>query len=128
MAQFKGKLKRNETVVGPWITVPDAAIVEILGRTGFDFLLIDGEHAPFDKGGRRSMPGQEYADGYRLHHRRAHYPLGRPRLLLLHLYSRHRIPRPGSPCRSRCRQGGNAMKCPERAEGGLSRFPLKAFN
>ena len=54
MAQFKGKLKRNETVVGPWITVPDAAIVEILGRTGFDFLLIDGEHAPFDNSSLRA--------------------------------------------------------------------------
>ena len=54
MAQFKEKLARGEAVVGPWITLSDPAVVEIIGRAGFDFLLIDGEHAPFDETGLRN--------------------------------------------------------------------------
>lgn len=53
MAQFKDKLNRGETVIGPWISLSDPVAVEIIGRAGFDFLLIDGEHAPFNETGLR---------------------------------------------------------------------------
>jgi 2-keto-3-deoxy-L-rhamnonate aldolase RhmA len=53
MAQFKDKLNRGETVLGPWITLSDPAVIEIIGRAGFDFLMIDGEHAPFNEIGMR---------------------------------------------------------------------------
>jgi 4-hydroxy-2-oxoheptanedioate aldolase len=53
MAQFKDKLNRGEAVVGPWITLSDPVVVEIIGRAGFDFLLIDGEHSPFNETGLR---------------------------------------------------------------------------
>jgi len=35
-------------VVGTWLSIPDVAVVEILAQAGFDYLLIDGEHAPID--------------------------------------------------------------------------------
>jgi 2-keto-3-deoxy-L-rhamnonate aldolase RhmA len=53
MARFKEKLKRGETILGPWISLSDPAVIEIIGRAGFDFLLIDGEHSPFDETGLR---------------------------------------------------------------------------
>ncbi|MFP6740635.1 MAG: aldolase/citrate lyase family protein [Alphaproteobacteria bacterium] len=53
MAKFKDKLNRGETVIGPWISLSDPVAVEIIGRAGFDFLLIDGEHAPFNETGLR---------------------------------------------------------------------------
>lgn len=53
MAQFKDKLNRSEVVVGPWISLSDPVVVEIIGRAGFDFLLIDGEHSPFNETGLR---------------------------------------------------------------------------
>jgi 4-hydroxy-2-oxoheptanedioate aldolase len=55
MAQFKEKLNRGEAVIGPWISLSDPAAVEIIGRAGFDFLLIDGEHSPFDETGLRDI-------------------------------------------------------------------------
>ena len=53
MAQFKEKLARGEYVFGPWISLSDPVAIEVIGRTGFDFMLIDGEHAPFDETGLR---------------------------------------------------------------------------
>ena len=53
MAQFKEKLARGEYVFGPWISISDPVVIEIIGRTGFDFMLIDGEHSPFNETGLR---------------------------------------------------------------------------
>jgi len=49
MAQFKDKLNRGEAVIGTWINLSGPPIIEIIGRSGFDFLLIDGEHSPFNE-------------------------------------------------------------------------------
>ena len=49
MAKFKDKLNRGESVVGTWINLSGPPIIEIIGRSGFDFLLIDGEHSPFNE-------------------------------------------------------------------------------
>jgi 2-keto-3-deoxy-L-rhamnonate aldolase RhmA len=53
MSRFKNKLNRGEAVIGTWITLCDPVVVEIIGRAGFDFLLIDGEHSPFNETGLR---------------------------------------------------------------------------
>lgn len=55
MARFKDKLNRGEAVIGPWISLSDPVVVEIIGRAGFDFLLIDAEHAPFNETGLRDV-------------------------------------------------------------------------
>jgi len=49
MAKFKDRFNRSEAVIGTWINLSGPPIIEIIGRTGFDFLLIDGEHSPFDE-------------------------------------------------------------------------------
>ena len=44
--RLKQKLAAGEAIIGTWVSLADSAVVEILSNTGFDFLLLDGEHAP----------------------------------------------------------------------------------
>jgi 4-hydroxy-2-oxoheptanedioate aldolase len=44
-AAFKAKLKRGEVSLGAQIALRDPAVAEIFGRAGFDWLVIDTEHA-----------------------------------------------------------------------------------
>ncbi|MEM1352002.1 MAG: HpcH/HpaI aldolase/citrate lyase family protein [Pseudomonadota bacterium] len=46
--RFKQSLLQGETLFGSWISLADGFAAEIMGRAGFDWLLIDGEHAPND--------------------------------------------------------------------------------
>jgi 4-hydroxy-2-oxoheptanedioate aldolase len=43
---LRDKVISGRTVVGTWVSIPDIAVVEVLAQAGFDYLLIDGEHAP----------------------------------------------------------------------------------
>lgn len=45
---FKRALAESKTQIGLWTGIPDTTSAEICAATGFDFLVIDGEHAPFD--------------------------------------------------------------------------------
>jgi len=45
---LREKLIAGRMVVGTWISVPDPAVIEILAQAGFDYLLLDGEHAPIN--------------------------------------------------------------------------------
>lgn len=45
--EFKRKLIDGEAVFGPFMKTSDAAFVEIAGHAGFDFVILDMEHAPF---------------------------------------------------------------------------------
>jgi 4-hydroxy-2-oxoheptanedioate aldolase len=45
---FKAALARGETVIGCWLSLGDPLATEIAGTAGFDWLLIDGEHTPYD--------------------------------------------------------------------------------
>jgi 4-hydroxy-2-oxoheptanedioate aldolase len=40
------RIRSGETVIGTWFTIPHVMVAETLAQGGFDFLLIDGEHAP----------------------------------------------------------------------------------
>ncbi len=42
---FKERLKRNEVCLGAQIALTDPTVVEIFGRAGFDWLVIDTEHS-----------------------------------------------------------------------------------
>lgn len=44
----KHRLERGEKLIGSWIQLCNSMSTEILARSGFDFLLIDMEHAPGD--------------------------------------------------------------------------------
>lgn len=45
---FKAALARGEVQIGCWVGLADGYAAEIAGEAGFDWLLIDGEHAPND--------------------------------------------------------------------------------
>lgn len=52
---FKARLKTGEPQIGLWLGLADAYCAELAANAGFDWLLIDGEHAPNDL---RSLLGQ----------------------------------------------------------------------
>lgn len=45
---FKQRLQNGEKLIGLWLSIADAYASEIAASCGFDWLLIDGEHAPND--------------------------------------------------------------------------------
>jgi 4-hydroxy-2-oxoheptanedioate aldolase len=45
---FKASLLAGKQLAGCWLTLADGYAAEIAGRAGFDWCLIDGEHAPND--------------------------------------------------------------------------------
>lgn len=45
---FKRRLLAGETLIGCWVALGDAYAAELMGTAGFDWLVIDGEHAPND--------------------------------------------------------------------------------
>ena len=45
---FKAALARGEKVVGLWLSMANPYSAEICATAGFQWLLIDGEHAPND--------------------------------------------------------------------------------
>ncbi|MCF4174204.1 4-hydroxy-2-oxoheptanedioate aldolase [Vibrio mediterranei] len=46
--KFKQSLKGHDPLWGLWLGLPDTSCAEICGSAGFDWVLIDGEHASFD--------------------------------------------------------------------------------
>ena len=46
--RFKQALREGKTQIGCWASFADAYATEIMGTTGFDWLVIDGEHSPND--------------------------------------------------------------------------------
>ncbi|MBC3301980.1 4-hydroxy-2-oxoheptanedioate aldolase [Pseudomonas sp. SWRI18] len=52
---FKQRLHSGEAQIGLWLGLADAYCAELAANAGFDWLLIDGEHAPNDL---RGMLGQ----------------------------------------------------------------------
>lgn len=45
-ARFSEHLRSRRSMIGTWLQVPHATVVEAMAQTGFDFVLVDGEHAP----------------------------------------------------------------------------------
>lgn len=43
---FKRRLKAGDTQIGLWVGLGDASVTELAAGTGFDWLVIDGEHGP----------------------------------------------------------------------------------
>ena len=46
--QFKKALSGNKPIFGLWQGIPDTTVAEIGAGAGFDWLLVDAEHGPFD--------------------------------------------------------------------------------
>lgn len=45
---FKKALQQDKPLWGLWLGLPDASCAEIVAGSGFDWLLVDAEHAPFE--------------------------------------------------------------------------------
>lgn len=43
---LRSRLQAGETLLGTMVTLPNAAVAEILADIGFDWLFVDGEHGP----------------------------------------------------------------------------------
>lgn len=48
MSILKEKLAANKKVLGTFVELGGANVVEALGQTGLDFIIVDNEHGPFD--------------------------------------------------------------------------------
>lgn len=48
-SQFRERLLSGAPLLGTFIKTPASHTTEILGELGFDFVVIDAEHAPFDR-------------------------------------------------------------------------------
>ena len=60
---FAEKIRSREPVLGVWLHVPHPIVAETLSQTGYDFILIDGEHAPIPTHALGSLlPGTELHD------------------------------------------------------------------
>ncbi len=49
MTSFRNRFVRRDVLIGTFIKTPTIHATEILGTLGFDFVVIDEEHAPFDR-------------------------------------------------------------------------------
>lgn len=48
--ELKARLAAGETVIGAWLTIPELSVAEIMAGAGFDYVIIDAEHAPWTVG------------------------------------------------------------------------------
>lgn len=48
-SEFRTRLCNRDHVLGTFIKTPTTHATEIIGHVGFDFVIIDQEHAPFDR-------------------------------------------------------------------------------
>ncbi|KTQ69836.1 alpha-dehydro-beta-deoxy-D-glucarate aldolase, partial [Aureimonas ureilytica] len=46
--EFRHRLLAGETLIGSWCALANPLSTEVLGLAGFDWLVLDGEHAPND--------------------------------------------------------------------------------
>jgi staphyloferrin B biosynthesis citrate synthase len=49
MTSFRKRFLRRERLIGTFVKTPTTHATEILGTVGFDFVVVDEEHAPFDR-------------------------------------------------------------------------------
>jgi 4-hydroxy-2-oxoheptanedioate aldolase len=62
---FKQALRQEKPQIGLWVGLADAYVAELLATTGFDWLLIDAEHAPNDP--RSVLPQLQAVAPYPVH-------------------------------------------------------------
>ncbi|EPX81293.1 HpcH/HpaI aldolase family protein [Litoreibacter arenae] len=48
-ADFKARMASGERLLGTFVKTPSVEIVEILAKSGLDFICLDAEHAPWDR-------------------------------------------------------------------------------
>ncbi len=67
---FKAALKAGEVQIGCWMSLGEMITCELMGTTGFDWLMLDGEHNPYDIKNMRNclaaMQGTDSSVGVRV--------------------------------------------------------------
>lgn len=71
---FKQALREKRAQIGLWMGLPDTYVAEICAGAGFDWLLLDGEHAPNDL--RTILAQAQVVAGYPGTHAIARVPMG----------------------------------------------------
>jgi 2-keto-3-deoxy-L-rhamnonate aldolase RhmA len=46
---FKQRLANRDLIIGTWVKTPEPSVIEVLGLSDLDCLVLDAEHAPFDR-------------------------------------------------------------------------------
>lgn len=54
-APFREWLLAGQHLFGTFVKTPTAHATEILGAVGFDFVVVDEEHAPFDRAATQAL-------------------------------------------------------------------------
>ena len=49
IVSFKSRVVSRELMVGTFLKTPHYVMIEVFAQSGFDFLCLDAEHAPFDR-------------------------------------------------------------------------------
>lgn len=49
IADFARRFRSRELLVGTFVKTPDPVVIEVLARSLLDFVVLDAEHAPFDR-------------------------------------------------------------------------------
>jgi 2-keto-3-deoxy-L-rhamnonate aldolase RhmA len=49
-AEFRDRIRRKAHVLGTFVKTPTSHPIEVIGSAGLDFVIVDQEHAPFDRG------------------------------------------------------------------------------
>jgi 4-hydroxy-2-oxoheptanedioate aldolase len=80
---FKQALAQQQTQIGLWVSLANPYSVEICAGAGFDWLLLDGEHAPNDL--RSLMAQLQTVAGYAPTHPVARLPVGDTALIKQYL-------------------------------------------
>jgi 2-keto-3-deoxy-L-rhamnonate aldolase RhmA len=50
VVSFRERLRAGDLLAGTWVKTPHPHVVEVLSLTSLDVLVLDAEHAPFDRG------------------------------------------------------------------------------
>lgn len=48
-SQLRSRLKARDSLIGTFVKMPPSQAIEIFGAVGFDYVVIDAEHAPLDR-------------------------------------------------------------------------------
>jgi len=61
--KLKSKLRANKLTIGTWLTIPHQSIVEILATAGFEWIVLDLEHAAIDYQAMQNIIGHIQGNG-----------------------------------------------------------------
>ena len=49
ISEIKNKLRSGDFTIGSWMQLPDTSVAEIMGKSGYDWVVVDLEHGQFSR-------------------------------------------------------------------------------